>query len=349
MITPTSEDEFRTQAAGGIPAMEQVAEGVWTLPLRNKPGHMPFTLSYLIEDAAGGIHIVDPGWGLDANVEAVDTALARIARPGAPLTSITATHHHPDHLGLADRLRSIHQAPVYLHRKEQQAQEMLTERASDERFVRADLRAWGVPDDRFEEVLGYATGTPRVVVPADVLVDEGDLLPVPGRRLRVLHAPGHTPGHICLLDEGNDLLFTGDHVLPGIVPGIGSAGSLPGNPLKDYLTSLVRMTGFDALQALPGHEYRFRGIAERAAVIAGRHLRRTVEVERVLEGDPGSTAWETASQLTWSRGWDALTRHYLLAALRQTALHADLVRAGAQAELFEAWGRPSVDPRPRER
>ncbi len=35
------------------------------------------------------------------------------------------------------------------------------------------------------------------------------------RRLTVHHAPGETPGALCLFDEGNGLLFTGDTFYPG--------------------------------------------------------------------------------------------------------------------------------------
>ena len=43
---------------------------------------------------------------------------------------------------------------------------------------------------------------------ADMTVSEGDQLELEGGFLRVLHTPGHTPGGICILAEGN--LFSGD-------------------------------------------------------------------------------------------------------------------------------------------
>ena len=39
---------------------------------------------------------------------------------------------------------------------------------------------------------------------------EGDLLPLGGRELRVIHARGHTPGSVIFADEADRLLFTGD-------------------------------------------------------------------------------------------------------------------------------------------
>lgn len=49
------------------------------------------------------------------------------------------------------------------------------------------------------------------------------------------------------------------------------AGTLPG-PLGDYLGSLEVVAKFEADEALPAHEYRFRGIGDRAAEL-GRHHR----------------------------------------------------------------------------
>jgi glyoxylase-like metal-dependent hydrolase (beta-lactamase superfamily II) len=51
---------------------------------------------------------------------------------------------------------------------------------------------WGHPDD------GYGGAVHPVV--------EGDAI----RGLRIVHTPGHTPGHICLLEEGSGVLFVGD-------------------------------------------------------------------------------------------------------------------------------------------
>lgn len=292
---------------------------------------------------------MDPGWDLEANVETLAAALMRTGARRPEPASVIVTHLHPDHMGLAQHVRARHGTPVVMHRREEQAQRAYAEWLGDESRVRADLDAWGVPAERYEEVLGYATGTPRVVVPADRLVQDGDLLAVPGRRLRVLHTPGHTPGHICLLEEEERLLFTGDHLLPQVTPGIGPSGSFPGNPLALYLESLLRLSTYEDCQSLPGHEYRYRGIAARAQAIASRYLRRTTEVEEVLAEGGASTIWQTAERLSWGRGWQGLTRHYLVSALRQTAMHTELVRSGGHTDAFEAWGRPAVGPKPRMR
>lgn len=45
---------------------------------------------------------------------------------------------------------------------------------------------------------------------ASAFVEDGDILDLGGRKLEVLHVPGHTPDSTALLDTENGLLFTGD-------------------------------------------------------------------------------------------------------------------------------------------
>ena len=47
------------------------------------------------------------------------------------------------------------------------------------------------------------------------LLRDGDTLDLGGRTLQVLHTPGHTPDCICLLDDEDRILFTGDTIDTG--------------------------------------------------------------------------------------------------------------------------------------
>src|SRR5258705_12538692 len=81
------------------------------------------------------------------------------------------------------------------------------------------------------------------VVPVDRFLADNDVVTVGGRDLRVIHTPGHSPGHIVLHMPSEALLFTGDHVLPHITPNV-SAGPLgSADPLGDYLASLDLLRG----------------------------------------------------------------------------------------------------------
>lgn len=337
-VQPVSPTEYGSWAAGALPELEEVADGIWAVPVPYGSGRIAFTFAYLVEDRRGGVHVIDPGWDSEDNVQVFVDALSGIGRRGRALESIIVTHLHADHLGLARRLRSRWGVPVHMHEQDILAQGQYVRWAEDEEFIRGCLDVWAVPAARREEIVVPALSTPRKLVPADYRLEDGNLLSVPGRRLRAIHTPGHTPGHVCIHDEDEGLLFTGDHLLPRMTPGLGVSGYSEENPLREYFQSLTRVCDYSDCQSLPGHEFRFHGIVSRASQLARRHLGRMAEVEHRLLEHPRLTVWQIAERLSWGRGWAALSQHNLVAALRQTAMHAEMIRSGAHHQVFEQWG-----------
>jgi len=69
-----------------------------------------------------------------------------------------------------------------------------------------------------------------------------------GFTLEVIASPGHTPGGVCLVIEGN--IFTGDTILP---KGFGRT-DLPGGNLQDLESSIEKISRLPCeLVAHPGH------------------------------------------------------------------------------------------------
>ena len=314
---PTSPAQAAAYAAGGVPSAEAVRDGVFAIAIPLGHRFLPFAFSYAIEDAAGAIHLVDAGGITTEHLDALDAALVSVGHTLDDVASVTATHLHPDHLGLAERVRARSGASIALHRVEQAS--VLSPPAD----LGELLDLWGVPEQRRAELIDRPS--PVDPVTADLLLDDGDRLPIPGRDVVVVHTPGHTAGSICLEDAADGLLFTGDHLLPDQFPGIGVDSSPTGNPVRDYLHSLERITSFADHEALPGHGWRFTGIPARVQVTRAHHARRTSEVAAALAAEPALPLWELASHLTWSAGWQNLGSFYLRSALMQTAWHRELV------------------------
>ena len=306
---------------GGTPPLERIREGVWSLPMPMPGAHIPYSICYLIVDAQKAFHVIDTGIGSAANLTLLTRAIGALGGTLESVASIVVTHLHPDHLGLAAALREKTGAPVLMHRAEQEAIGKL----GSVQFDSSTFTRWGVPLERQAELHIDQPAIAGFV--ADVLLEDGAALPIAGREISVIRTPGHTPGHICLRDATESLLFTGDHVLPTIFSGLGLGGPTATNAMADYLASLRFVAEFDDHEVLPGHGYRFTGLAERCEAIASHHLRRSREVSEMLAVTPDATIWQLAEIATWSAGFDNLRAFYLLSALSQVEMHVDYVRS----------------------
>ncbi len=317
---------------------EAVRAGIWALalPLVERP--IGYSIGYVIEDVDGALHLIDPGWDNEENWSRLTGFLDYLGRGIGDIRTVTSTHLHPDHLGLSGRLAVLTGGEVIMHTVEAEAFH------SDQPRVNLDvdddrLRSWGVPKDQFDRLSGpLDLGALPELSHGITSIADGDLLPIPGRRVEAVWTPGHTSGHLCFRDLDEQLLYTGDHVLPTINPGLGLGGWVQSNPILDYFQALEKVTAFDDHEILPGHEFRFRGLAERCESLAANHMRRAREVRDVLAEHPGSGVWETATRLRWRRDWNTLPDYHAVSALAQTQLHMEFVASPEAAHYFDSDG-----------
>lgn len=324
----TSQAQFDAVEHATIPDLELVRPGIWSLPLALPDNHIPFSLCYIVVSTSGAAHLIDPGWNSDDNWLRMTLALDQLGASMSDVASVVSTHLHPDHLGLAERVRAASGASVALHHIEQTA---LT--AMNGNFVPASaekFEEWGVPQDRRAEMsLARKSADLMPDFVADRLLEDGELLALGELELTVIRTPGHTSGHICLQSRELGLIFTGDHVLPTIFSGLGLGGRSESNPLADYFDALDALATFDDHEVCPGHGYRFFGLNERCEALFEHHLRRSREVAAIIIATPNATVWEVASQISWTDGWHNLQGFYLQSALSQSAMHRQFVATEA--------------------
>jgi glyoxylase-like metal-dependent hydrolase (beta-lactamase superfamily II) len=321
--------------AGDMPEIEQVRPGIWAIPVPIPDNPLRYTLAHLLEGTKSCV-VVDPGWDAPESWESLLAGLALIGRRPSEISGIVATHAHPDHHGLSARLARRADAWIALHGAERSS---LTSSgtwhaeagvARDEKW----LVMCGVPvADRADiAVTGprWRTRSSELADP-DILLEDGQLLPLPGRRVRVVWTPGHTPGHVCLHDEDEDVLLTGDHLLPRISPNIGLQPHTEKSPLAAYLRALDWVRRYRTAEALPGHEWRFRGVDRRAEQLIRHHADRCDELEGLLSDGP-APAWDLASLASWSRPWAAITGLMRRSALAETLAHLEHLRATGRVD-----------------
>ncbi len=86
--------------------------------------------------------------------------------------------------------------------------------------------------------------------PPDLELHDGDELDVGTLRLRVLHAPGHTPGHVCFYEKAHGVLFDGDVLFNRSI----GRTDLPGGNFQQMMDSIQRV-----LFALPDDTVVYSG------------------------------------------------------------------------------------------
>lgn len=305
-----------------FPPVEQVRDGVWSIPVVFAGNPMRYTLSYLLV-SANEVLIIDPGWDSDEGLGQIRQVFTDIGLKLDQLTGIIATHFHTDHLGMAARLRDLTGAWVASGANDIIGIQAYKDVADFRQKSLEQLAAWGIPESILDDAAiteKQAQILENLAVP-DFLLHDGELVPSANFKLTVIATPGHSPGHICLFDETHQLIFSGDHVLPRITPNIALEREGSGNPLADYYRSLDVIALDDSTEVCPAHEYRFIGMNRRVAQLKEQNRERSAEVLKSYELHGGRTVWEIAKHLTWSRGWDSLNALSLRLAISETASH----------------------------
>jgi len=170
-----------------------LAPGVYRIPTAGKDLINSFAL---LEDD-GSVTLVDTG--LKRAPARIVAGLAAIGRHPRDVTRILLTHVHPDHAGGAAEMSRRTEAPVLVH--------------GDDHGWATTGRITGARDRSTRMGRLFArTGNAKIepFTPGPALTD-GQVLPVAGG-LRVVHTPGHTPGHVSLLHQPTRTLVTGDAI-----------------------------------------------------------------------------------------------------------------------------------------
>jgi glyoxylase-like metal-dependent hydrolase (beta-lactamase superfamily II) len=281
--------------------LEQVAERVHELRLPI-PWEDEFVNCFLFVDGAM-VDLVDCGIGSEESIAMIHRAIVDVAGTGARLRRLVITHIHPDHFGAAGVLASQGGVEVFMHRLEVPLvhprylalEELIAE-------VGRHLRVNGVPEPDAEALQNASRSLRDFVVPTEAAIqlDGAETLELGGRRLRVEWTPGHSPGHICLFDAEERLLFAGDQLLPEISPNVGLHPQSTPNPLGDFLASLDRLVDLGPERVLPAHGRPFRDVAPLAARLRAHHARRKDQITRLV-ADREMSGWEVAVRLWGER------------------------------------------------
>lgn len=197
-----------------------------------------FTVSYLVVDpATGAAAIVDPVLDFEPKAARLSTAsadaiLAVVKARNLKLAYVLETHAHADHLSAADYIRQRTGAKIVIGAHIVEVQKT---------FVPV-----------FEAEIADGQGF-------DVLMEEGDALPLGELSIGALHTPGHTPA--CLTYLVGDAAFVGDTIF---MPDYGTArADFPGGDARTLFRSIRKVLALPPeTRVFVGHDYLPEGRAD---------------------------------------------------------------------------------------
>jgi glyoxylase-like metal-dependent hydrolase (beta-lactamase superfamily II) len=326
--------------ARSLPPVEQLRSDLWSIPVP-MGGPLRYVSVYAFALDGGNLGLLDTGWESDEGWAALTGGLGSIGAAIADVRGVLVTHLHFDHLGLAGRVREASGAWVAMHPADATLVAGWNQRGGVAAVAEEVEFLVGLGADRGDAVedVGPAEHMERftrMAVP-DRLLEDGELADFPGWRMRAVHTPGHTPGHLCFAEEDTGLFFSGDHVLPRISPNISTGRSGGPDPLRDFLGSLAAVRDLHPDEVLPAHEWRFRGLDLRVDALIAHHEQRLAELLAAIRTHPGCTPWQLAAHLTWSRPWEQYERRMRIFAVTETDAH---VRLLARRGLVTSSGGP---------
>ena len=292
-------------------------------------------------DRNNGALLIDTGWSTEETFSSLTQQLANIDINPEDISQIVITHAHPDHYGLAGRLRQLSKAQVYLHEQER---DLIKSRYIDMEGLlqqtAQQLQANGAPEDELAKLQTASLPMLKFVTPIlpDVTLYGGETITTGYFNFKVLWAPGHSPGHICLYEPNRKILFSGDHILPTITPHVGLHPQSSSNPLGDYLHSLNTLKQLDVKLVLPGHEHPFTDLKSRIEELIQHHKQRSSEILSTLNTKP-KTAYHIATEITWMSdtsgvGWVKLDAWNKRMAVSETLSHLEAMKANKEVDKF---------------
>lgn len=225
-----------------------------------------FSNSVLIHDGSSTT-IVDPS----SNFTYLEQLASR-----KMVQQVLNTHYHVDHRSLNHLFR---QARFICHEKD------LAPLLSFENYLKyADSER---ESNYVQWLKGIFSSLDILEGHVNLTLKDGDLVPLQNHRVRVLHIPGHTPGHLALFFEDIDLLYTSDIDLTPLGPWYANISS----DIDEFLQSIRKVKHLHCRHYVTSHGGRIydrEQFVEKLEKFESAFEKRDNKILESLQGAPKS-------------------------------------------------------------
>ena len=242
---------------------------------------LPFLLGHinvwLLKDGDGWA-IVDTGI-FTSQTREVWESIFTSCLDSAPITRVLVTHLHPDHVGCAGWLCERSDIELHMTRDEYLLCRLLV---SDTGLPaphegRHFYQAAGFSEKHMFRYVEMFGSFGKVVAPLPQSyhrLHEKRPVSIGQHTWQVITGHGHSPEHACLFCPEQNVLISGDQILPTISSNVSVFPTEPtANPLSGWFESLHRLKTLlpDDVLVLPAHGKPFRGVKGRLDALIEEH------------------------------------------------------------------------------
>lgn len=163
--------------------------------------------SFIVSDETSECVFIDPGFYYEEEHQEIKDF---IAENQLNPVKIVNTHCHFDHIWGVEFVRNEYKIPFLAHAEDNFWVERATQQA---------------------EMFGFEMNS---VAPADSFLVENEYIEFGNSRLKIIHVPGHSPGHVVFYSENDKILVAGDVLFYGSI----GRTDLPGGDYQTLISNI---------------------------------------------------------------------------------------------------------------